>query len=325
MSRRFLKVVLFVMPVLVLCGLAFVVIGWPSRGIPFVGGESVWSVGIYEGTSPFDLVPARGVTNPVLTAADVTDVPAQFVADPFLVREGGAYWMFIEVLNRTTDQGDIAVAASADGRHWTYDGIVLDEPFHLSYPHVFAWEGAYYMIPESGEDHAIRLYRATRFPHAWEHVDTLLDGAAFLDPTLFRFDGRWWLFASIETDDNLHLYLADELTGPWTEHPDSPVVSGNADIARPAGRVIEMDGSIFRFSQDCDPTYGNQVRAFRITKLTPSAYGEEAVKDEPVIAASGSGWNAEGMHQVDAMPLAGKGWLVAVDGLWVRTLFGLQY
>ena len=313
------------MPVLVLCGLAFVVIGWPLRGIPFVGGESIWSVGIYEGTSPFNLVPAAGVTNPVLTAADVTDIPARFVADPFLVKEGDQYWMFVEVLNEATDQGDLAVAASSDGRHWTYDGIVLDEPFHLSYPQVFSWEGAYYMIPESGEDHCVRLYRASRFPYAWERVNTLLEGAAFLDPTLFHLDGTWWLFASIETDDNLHLYIAEDLTGPWAEHPASPVVSGNADIARPAGRVLAVGGRIVRCTQDCDPTYGNAVRAFEITELTPTVYREQPLTNGTILAASGSSWNADGMHHLDAVKTEGPGWLASVDGLRVKVVFGFKY
>jgi hypothetical protein len=290
-----------------------------------VAGESIWSVGIYAGTSPLDIGPAEGVTNPVLTAADVTDVPARFVADPFLVKDGDAYWMFIEVLNRETDQGDIAVAVSPDGLHWSYDRIVLDEPFHLSYPQVFAWEGDHYMIPESGADGSVRLYRATRFPYAWEHVDTLLEGADFRDPTLFRRHDKWWLFASLETDDNLHLYMAEDFTGPWTEHPASPVVSGNADIARPAGRVLTLGDQVFRFTQDCDPTYGNQVRAFRITTLTPLTYREEPVTGKPVIEASGAGWNADGMHQVDAIRLEGQGWLVAVDGVWERMRFGLKH
>lgn len=325
MTRRYLKRLLITALALAAGGLAFVVIEWPRRGIPFVAGESIWSIGVYEGASPFTLGPPGGMTNPVLTTADVTDVSARFVADPFLIKEGEKYWMFFEVLNRATDQGDIGLAASLDGRHWTYHGIVLDEPFHLSYPHVFAWKGAHYMIPESGEDRSVRLYRATHFPRVWLHVGTLLEGAAFLDPTVFRFNGRWWLFASIETDDNLHLYLAESLTGPWTEHPRSPIVSGDADIARPGGRVLVLGSRVVRFTQDCDPTYGNAVRAFEITELTPVAYREQAVTDRLIVTASGSGWNADGMHQVDAMPAEGTGWLAAVDGLRVKTVFGFRY
>ena len=37
--------------------------------------------------APFNLIAPSGITNPVLTANDVTDVSAGFVADPFLFYE----------------------------------------------------------------------------------------------------------------------------------------------------------------------------------------------------------------------------------------------
>jgi hypothetical protein len=58
-----------------------------------------WSIGIYSGSSPLSLGPHAGLTNPVLTAADVTDVDAEFVADPFLINHERGWFMFFEVLN----------------------------------------------------------------------------------------------------------------------------------------------------------------------------------------------------------------------------------
>ncbi len=52
-------------------------------------------------------------------------------------------------MNARTKQGDIGLAVSGDGRTWTYRGIVLDEAFHLSFPYVFEWNGAVYLVPES--------------------------------------------------------------------------------------------------------------------------------------------------------------------------------
>ncbi len=308
-------------------GFALGVYAGIARGIPFVGEtRSDWAIGIYTGDTPYSLSAPRNIRNPVITAADVSDIPAQLVADPFLVREQDTWYMFFEVMNEQTDQGDIALATSADGLRWRYDRVVLDEPFHLSYPFVFEWEGAYYMIPETSGANAVRLYRATEFPTQWTLVGTLMEGSPYLDSVVVRFEDRWWLFTTPTHDnDMLRLYYADELLGPWVEHPQSPIVAGDANIARPAGRFILQDGRIIRYAQDDEPGYGNQVLAFEITELTTTTYEERLVSEESVLDPGDTRWNRRGMHHVDPHQIDGARWLAAVDGKGVRLVFGLQY
>lgn len=120
------------------------------RGIPFVGKQNKWSIGIYIGKTPFNFFDPGNIGNPVLTYKDVEDVSADFVADPFMIRKDDTWYMFFEVMNKQTNQGDIGLAISSDGLNWTYKQIVLDELFHLSYPYVFKWKNEFYMI-SSGE------------------------------------------------------------------------------------------------------------------------------------------------------------------------------
>lgn len=54
-----------------------------------------------------------------------------------MVCQDGRWYMFFEVMNQDSDRGEIGLALSDDGIHWEYSQIVLVEPFHLSYPHVF--------------------------------------------------------------------------------------------------------------------------------------------------------------------------------------------
>src|SRR5579871_836262 len=108
-----------------------------------------WSIAIYSGDSPLRLASAPGVFNPVLSAANVTDVPARFVADPFMVKVDNLWHMFFEVLNNTPNLGEIGHATSKDALNWQYQRIVLKEPFHLSYPYVFRWNDDFYMTPET--------------------------------------------------------------------------------------------------------------------------------------------------------------------------------
>ena len=159
------------------------------RAIPFAAKEYRWSIGIHIGGSPFGFTSPQTVRNPVLTAKHVTDIPAKFVADPFMIKEGSTWYMFFEVLNARTGHGDIGLATSNDGLSWTYVKVVLDEPFHLAYPHVFKWRSEFYMIPESRPANSIRLYKATDFPTHWSFVGTLLIGA-YADSSIFRYDGK---------------------------------------------------------------------------------------------------------------------------------------
>lgn len=291
--------------------------------IPFVGRKPIWSIGIYAGPSPFSLSPSPGLEDPVMTAELVSDVRATSVADPFMVREGGKWYMFFEVMNDETGHGDIGLAVSEDGRRWAYQGIVLDEPFHLSYPYVFKWRGQYYMVPETGEARSVRLYRATEFPFAWRLAAKILEGP-YLDPSLFRFGEMWWLFVSdgAERNDTLRLFYSSVLEGPYVEHPQSPIVARNAHIARPAGRVLVFPDHVIRFAQDDEPRYGKRVWAFRITKLTPRLYVEERVGEGPVLQGTGTGWNRSGMHHIDAHEIEKGLWLACVDGYRTTLVFG---
>jgi hypothetical protein len=288
----------------------------------FVRRRNKWAIGIYEGRSSFDFKPAERIQNPVLTAQDVKDVSAEFVADPFMIYEEGTWYMFFEVLNQRDGLGDIALATSHDGFKWNYQKVILDEPFHLSYPYVFKWNHEYYMIPETHQTHSIRLYRATSFPTQWSFEKTLLDGHDYVDSSIFNFENRWWLFTSTTANKTLRLYYTDHLTDPWIEHPQSPIVANNLSIARPAGRVVLSEQGLVRYAQDCRTIYGRQVYAFIVKELTPTSYREEMVKDI-ILRPSGSGWNKTGMHSIDPHLIDQDYWLACVDGHYQTLLIRL--
>ena len=277
-------------------------------------GFTSWSIGIYSGSSLLNLADSLNTKNPVLKAADVTDIEAAFVADPFVLHTDSKYYMFFEVLNKKDKQGDIGVAESTDGKNWKYKQIVLDEKFHLSYPYVFEWNHNFYMIPESHQDLSVRLYKASAFPTRWEYMGDLLKGYHFVDSSIIRYKNKWWLFVSIPENDVLNLYFSDKLMGPWKQHPLSPVVKHNKHIARCGGRLLKIENKLYRFAQDDDPTYGNQVHAFEIVEMTETAYREKLVSDSPVVKATASGWNALGMHHVDVFQTSKIEWLAVVDG-----------
>lgn len=298
------------------------------QGWPHVKPHYDWAIGIYEGVSPLTLRPLQNLTNPVLTARDVSDVKAEFVADPFVVRHDDSWHMFFEVMNSTTARGEIGWAISDDHRAWHYQRVVLRETFHVSYPFVFQFKGDWYMIPESTEAAGLSLYRADSFPTGWQYSTTLLTGE-FADHALVRHADIWWLFvgknceSGLQSSDTLELYFADDLQGPWQAHPQSPVIRKEPRFSRPAGRVISTTSGLLRVAQDCSTRYGRQVNAALIETMTKTSYRETLI-ERPLLVPGAEAWHRRGMHHLDAHEISPNTWLAAVDGYRRRFSFHLR-
>lgn len=296
-----------------------------------------WAIGIYVSPSvpsplnvtPTELVPdwsnvtyspynlsTGDIGNPVMTASKVTDREnVSSVYDPRLFYENGTWYMFFTVSSAVGE--DIGLANSTDGINWNYSGIVLDEPFHVASPTVFKWEGNYYMVPETYTIKSVRLYTATNFPYNWSYSTTLISGGAFVESSVFRYNDTWWMFVGGAANRNCTIYYSSNLTelSSWKEHPMGPIVDNNLTMARPAGRTIVFNGTkIVRWATKCDVVFGETVRAFEVDTLTNTSYAEHEVSESPILTKSGSGWNRDGMHNVDPW-WTGDRWLVAVDGV----------
>lgn len=274
-----------------------------------------WSIGIRKmiiDDGSLKITDQQKALDPVLTSKDIRGEKAIFVADPFLVLSNGTYYMFFEVFKN--NRGCIGLAESCDGLNWKYAKIVLEEPFHLSYPFIFSWEGRYYMLPESRKAGSVRLYQAVNFPDEWHFVKTLIEGNKFVDPTIFHYNKLFWLFVADTSNSNLYLYYSDTLNGVWEQHPVSPVIKNDRGSARPGGPVIMVGQRLIRVAQDDQKTYGQAVRAFEITRLDTQNYEEKELQESPLLQASGTGWNKDGMHHLSVCQVGAAEWLAAVDG-----------
>jgi hypothetical protein len=253
--------------------------------------------------------------NPVLTAGKVTDIKADFVADPFMVSKDGVWYLFFEAFRKDTATGEIGLAVSTDLHDWQYQQVVLRESFHLSYPYAIEYEGSNYMVPETLGAHEIRLYKSCDFPRDWRLHCSLIPGQN-ADPSIFHYRDRWWMFAcdTPYTHRSLRLYGSARLEGPWEEHPSSPIVKNDARFSRPAGRVVAHDGRLIRFAQDCSSKYGGQVWAFEITHLDRDSYSERLASPKPILGPGANGhWRTDRMHHIDAHANSGGGWIACVD------------
>jgi hypothetical protein len=87
--------------------------------------------------------------------------------------------------------------------------------------------------------------------------------------------------------------------------------------------MLVYENRLFRYGQDGHPRYGNLIRAFEITEISPTAYREELVSETPVVQARGEGWNQDAMHNVDPTQLPDGQWVTSVDGSGPVRLFQL--
>jgi hypothetical protein len=251
------------------------------------------------------------IKSPSLQAADIKDVPAEFIADPFIIHHNFTFYMFFEVLDKQSGKGMIGLATSKDGEKWEYEKIVLREEYHLSYPHVFMYNNNFYMIPESCEANKVLLYKAKNFPYDWKVSKELMKGK-YVDTSIFQYNDKWWMFSG--KNRKLHLFYSDHLEGNWKEHSKSPLITNNNNITRPGGRVIVENNEIFRYTQDGEPSYGSAVRVFKINHLSKTDYSEKEVDLILKGTKSDTDWRKDGMHSIDQIKINENEWLVVVDG-----------
>jgi hypothetical protein len=202
-------------------------------------------------------------------------------ADPFLFEHEGRHHLFCEDVGGDGRGVICHSELRADGARAERPECVLARPYHLSYPFVFAHDGEMFMIPETSAVKRVELYRATDFPRTWEREAILLDGIDAADATLMVHDGRLWLFAAVAADgasslDELHLFSAGELRGPWQAHPRNPIVS-DVRRARPAGAIQRWDTRLVRPGQDGSRRYGGAVAFCEIDVINESEYAEHEI------------------------------------------------
>lgn len=210
----------------------------------------------------------------------ITPPHDRFWADPHVVYVDGTHYVFLEEFPYAEGKGHISVFQLDEHGKATRPVRVLDAPYHLSYPFVFEWEGTWYMVPECGAERRVDVYRCEEFPTRWVHHATLMEGRGVVDATLFPHGGKWWMFANVREHagaspwDELFLFYADHpLATDWTPHPRNPIVS-DVRCARPAGRLFERNGVIYRPSQDSSREYGYGLKINRVLSLSETTYEE---------------------------------------------------
>lgn len=185
-----------------------------------------------EGTDPL----------PALGAGPYTPLPGRtgfWYADPLLYRRSGTRYLFAEAMDLSAGKGRIEVCTLADdGTAGDWQGA-LEESFHLSFPTVFDWNGETWMIPETGSDHSLRLYRCREFPTGWELVQRFAVDGELCDTILVdRTPSALTLLCSETKPDNQLFVRYRRFTLCKAEEPGEPLPG--TEPPEPTGEPFEL-------------------------------------------------------------------------------------
>jgi hypothetical protein len=261
-------------------------------------------------------IPDNGFALDVLTDGTGWTVleapPDRFYADPCVFHHDGVDHVFFEDYRYDTGKAVISWMEHRGGA-FSPPRVVLECPWHLSYPFVFRFEGRIFLVPESEGTGRIELFEAVEYPLRWKRAAVLLDSLPAADTTLFEQDGAWWMFVSVGASihgrgganwDDLHLFFADTPFGPWHPHPQNPIKM-DVRAARSAGRLFHADGRLLRPAQNCARTYGGSLVLCEVERLDRSVYRERVAAEIMPDQLPGS----QGLHTLSFGKL-----LALVDG-----------
>jgi len=225
-----------------------------------------------------------------------------FLADPFGLWDRGVLHVFVEQYDYRTRHGVIERLTFDSRLDLVERSPALAEPWHLSYPFVFDAEGATWMMPEAHRSGTLTLYRAYGNYEDWRPECEIVLDTVPVDASIFRHEGRWWLFYASANDraskqGELHVAEAERLCGPWRPHPGNPV-RRDPRSSRPGGTPLLLGDRIMLPTQDCSNTYGGAITPLWISEITPNHFEAAAGPNLELPASPAAGW--KGMHTFSA-------------------------
>jgi len=199
-----------------------------------------------------------------------------YLADPFIFEYSNETFLFAERFDYQKGKGDLVAFKKSDGFKEQY--ALLNENNHLSFPFVINIDDIIYCIPECYNSNAIKLYQFDAALMKLVFQKNILDDFQAVDPVIFKFEERWWLFFTLKSMPSVHLYAfySDKPFDNYKPHNNNPI---KTDIrsSRNAGTPFLEGGKVYRLSQDCSSHYGRAVNICEITVLTPTTFEEKII------------------------------------------------
>lgn len=219
-----------------------------------------------------------------------------YKADPFGVEKEGKLYLFYEEYIKSLEYAVLRCGIFDENLKFIVDQIILDDGTHKSFPFVFQHLGKYYLMPESGYIDKLIVYEATEFPFKWKEKMILLNFPVS-DAVIKYLGNKWYLFYSkskaVNENKVLYLRVSNQLFDDW-QNLEERIVKNDLYDSRNAGDIVNLGGSYYRFAQNCEKQYGENVVVNEILDFDISSYTERFVLEKRLLSAN------NGFHTLNA-------------------------
>eukprot|EP00943_MAST-04B_sp_MAST-4B-sp1_P004024 g4024.t1 len=325
----------------------------------------IWAVATYQSTGidPINYNTAT-IFNPVQTAADVKpssklkkktgrntpsndNIKALFVADPFLVpyyyndankivsdrkqyeHDNKAWFMFTEILDSNDQKGKIGLHVSNNNLNsFTFKGLVLEEPWHLSFPYIIPYKNEFYMTTSGtsgiiSKPYFLWLYKAVKYPYKWGRFKMILDDQTDsppVDPAIIVYNDVYYLFTRDNTLNNGEgmerlFYNTNGLyEGRYVEHPMSRKYN-----VRQSGRIV-FNADVIKPHWVVFHHTDKYVYGLKLSNLTTTTYRYDFKQQTLLLAPiENSNFAKNGMHTLSLVRTDKNKWVGVCDGWYDDT------
>jgi hypothetical protein len=235
----------------------------------------------------------------------------RFFADPFfLSKSNGQYYIMAEELDIKKNYGKISLLTFNDSFRKIEEKILLDTKCHLSYPFIFLENNKTYVFPEAAKSGGLPCYEYDKVEKKLIFLQNVIEDPV-IDPTVLKYNNKYWIFGTLPGKNacgNLLIFFSDNILGPYKQHPKNPLTNSQ-NGSRPAGNFINVDGILYRPSQNCGNRYGESITIHKLNVLNENEYKEEFYMQLTINKKNSLNRGIHTIHTINAV----QG-LIVVDG-----------
>lgn len=198
-----------------------------------------------------------------------------WAADPFVFEYEGETYIFAELYDYIKRRGVLGYSKFEKNKFSRWKPII-EESYHLSYPHIFEYKGDIYILPESSESNKLYLYKCKRFPDEWEKVKVLSKDLKCVDTTIFNKGEKLYLFTQCLEDNIGDYYLVSDEN--FNILYKIKLKENDPETYRSGGKVFTKNKNYIRVCQDCKKYYGHSLIFYEFKIDENNSYKDKIIK-----------------------------------------------